>query len=261
MTIQFAPKTVTLVANTQNTINWGLSDFANTLGQNHGIIHDQISLSFQVVNNTPQVCYIGLSYTTITNSFNVSDRKSVAAVPANSSLNITPLTTPSLAIIGPDIVSIQMTLLSAGAGTVVVNMQADTAQPASASGGSLFGLDDRSISDYIIFSLGGKVTLGSGSSGGTTTNSYTIPAGKRGSVIGIYVVLPPIPQQEGQIEINIVNPTIYIPSSTLIPVVFQVDTIVNVVEAAGVISIAYTLNGLINQDYTFTRVLIIKEYF
>lgn len=192
MIAQCALKAVTLVNDVQSTLVWSGAEFGITLGQDNTVIKRNVSIAFQVQNNTSQVVYIGLRYETRQMSYNLSQSTAIAAVKANQSVFIDYKSVPALSNIGPDLVSITMTLLSAASGSVLVSLGFDA--PIMGIGGgdnALIGPSNRLIADYIPYNSFQGFTIAAGAII-IGTALYTTPAGKRGHVRQINMYIDPI---------------------------------------------------------------------
>lgn len=260
---QFAQKTATLIANTQSIVQWGAAEFSSTLGQDQAVPNFPFSVSFQIANNTPQVLYVGVSYQTRYNSYNLADRRAIAAIPANSTLNITPPSVPGLASIGPDVTDITMTLISAAAGDVTVLLIVDEPQSTNAGGTqSFFGLDQRSILDYTLIPLRVSNSI---AGGGNISTGYTVNANKRLFVTGFFVRLECTPFQDNDLVavISVDGVTIYQFSSSMRnDVVVTYSQEIWILDAGQTISISITsINPSISVSHAGEIALTCKETF
>lgn len=192
MIAQCALKAITLVNDVQSTLLWSGSEFGITLGQDNTIIKKNVSVAFQVQNGTSQVLYIGLRYETRQMSYNLSQSTAIAAVKANQSVFIDYKSVPALANLGPDLVSITMTLLSAASGQVLVSLGFDA--PITGIGGgdsTLIGPSNRLIADYIPYMISTGFTVNPGiiNNGNVL---YTPPTGKRGHLRSLSIYIDPL---------------------------------------------------------------------
>jgi hypothetical protein len=198
----FAPKTATLVANVQNTLVWSGTDFQKSVG--YAQPEKPISMTFSVQNNTAQVCYIAISYQTRDVTYNINDRRSIAGIPANTTMRISSNSAAELASLGPNLVSVTIYFISAGAGTVVVSAEAFDAgtSPGSVGSGQNIGLDQRSVQDYVIIRVLNAAALAGGAS---QFRSYTVPAGKRADIELFSARIDPTPFGDDDSEVQIAN--------------------------------------------------------
>lgn len=183
----FPPKTATLVANVQSILIWSGFDFQQTLG--YAEPETPLNVAFTVQNLTAQVCYIGIQYQTVNTSVGLNGGKTVASIPANSSIRIDNNQAPALSSIGPDVQNITLTLISAGAGNVIVAFEASDGAQANGIASAGQGLDARTPYDYIARSLiiANQVTSGFGQI------TFVVPAGKRCLIESILAEVPPTP--------------------------------------------------------------------
>lgn len=187
MRVQFAPKTILLNANVQSLVTWSYPEFS--LHTSGAILQTPISVTLSVQNNTNQVVYVGVSYETLENLFDIAERKAVAAVPASATLRISAQTVPALASLPPNIKKITVTLISQAAGNVTTILTIDS--PIDNPAGMAFvGPDERTQQDYLVRNLRFIGTLAAGV---TDTQTYTVPAGKRAKVTGFFASIPQTP--------------------------------------------------------------------
>ncbi len=186
----FPVKNVVLVANVQNTLVWGGTDFQKSLG--YAQPEKPISMTFSVQNGTVQVCYIAISYQTRNVTYNINDRRSIVGIPANTTMRISSNLAPELASLGPDLVSVTLYLISAGAGSVLVTAEGFEGQERFGVGGGSqnIGLDQRSVLDYVLIYLADSQTVPAVTA---ISSNYTVPVGKRADIITFNAEIDPTP--------------------------------------------------------------------
>lgn len=200
----FPVKTVALTANVQNTLVWNGVDFQKSLG--YAQPEQPISMTFSVQNNTVQVCYVAISYQTRDVTYNINDRRSIAGIPANTTMRISSNSAAELAALGPNLVSVTFYLISAASGNVLVTAEGfdKVVSPGSVGSGQNIGLDQRSILDYIQLRLyADAVVPGAGTNFGGT---YTVPEGKRVEIVSFTAQIDPTPFGSGDCVVLVISP-------------------------------------------------------
>lgn len=197
----FPPKSAVLVANIQGTLTWSGSDFQQTLGDAQPEL--PMSVAFTVQNQTAQVVYIGVQYTTRSLNYALNDGRNIAGIPAGQTVRVSAATAPALASFPGDLVSISLSLTSAAAGTVTVSLEAGEPQGgAGGAGSALIGLDDRTTSDYIQV----RLALSQLVAGGNTVNQlYTVPVGKRAEIVSFSADCSATPFGDGDCTVTLTS--------------------------------------------------------
>lgn len=192
---QLVQKSATLVANTANTISWTAPDFNRAFSES--IIKKQVSVRFTCSSTCANSVNVGVRYSTLTKTYQISERQTLFVIPPNGSVEITPSSKPALGLLYDWITSISLDLLSASGGVVtVVCIVDDEPPPLSADPGELIGLDSKSNQDYITIVSGATDVVAA--NGGTASHVlYTCPSGKRFIIDYLSVVLDPTPSYPG----------------------------------------------------------------
>lgn len=194
-------KSVTLVANVSNTLVWSSGDFQNALGSGSATVPFPFALELSVTNNTAQVVYLSVAYTTDVRSVALVGGRPVGAVPALTSATIGPRNSAELGFFDKNVQNITVTLVSAADGTVTISPV--LRQPGSAGGGGAGGYiggSDRSAQDYTIIPFC-EIGYTTGPGFFTPVDSYTVPTGKRAFLENLYASIDPTPSYPGTMEL------------------------------------------------------------
>lgn len=258
----FAQKTVALTANVQSTLIWSGTDFQKTLGDAQP--EKPISMTFSVQNGTGQVCYIAISFQTRNVTYNINDRRSIAGIPANTTMRISSNSAAELASLGPDLVSVTLYLISAGAGNVTVVAEGfdQTTSPGSAGGSQNIGLDQRAVLDYVQVRLyiDGLIN-GAGTVVGV---SYTVPAGKRAEIISFTAQIDPTPFGTADCTVLVISPVfrLGLRSEMFDAAIIYMGGGLGTLEANDIITLdAINDNPQLGIQRHMVGIVIIKEYF
>lgn len=200
----FPVKSIPMVANAQNTRTWSGVDFQKSLG--YAQPEKPISMAFSVNNKTAQVCYVAISYQTRDITYAINNRRSIAGVPANTTLKLDSRLAPELASLGPNLVSVTLYVISAAGGDVDVVAEAFEATNTFgvAGGGQNIGLDQRAALDYVQVRLyADAVVPGANTIFGV---NYTVPLGKRAEIISFTAQIDPTPFGSGDCVVLVISP-------------------------------------------------------
>jgi hypothetical protein len=195
----FEPKTVVLVANVAQSITWGVADFFKFWGD--GIVYGNVSVRIRVENTAANAVLLSLNYKTRYAVIPFNERKNIASVVANATIELSKATVPTIGALKDAIESITLTLICGVAGTVRVTLIISDTDELAASGGN--ALEDGSSaasleSGYIV--VGGSAG-GSFVPGVTSATMYTVPAGKR-FVLDTYALnIEPSPSYPGLVQV------------------------------------------------------------
>lgn len=209
----FEPKTVTLVANTAQTITWSTPEFYKHLVE--APIMRPVSVRFKVTNNTTNVVYLSLSYETLDYSVPLQERKSLAGVAASTTLELSKATVPAIGALLSGIQSISISLIGAVAGTVSVVLVIDRLDELTASGNmSAIGQDSPTTDGYLQVSQFSNQICNASSN--NTLVDYTVPAGKRFYLDYVAGSIPPVGSFSG-----VVTWTLYMPDPTIMYIAYN----------------------------------------
>jgi len=174
----FEPRSVVLVANTAQTITWSVNDFAKYWSGGDGVIYGNVSVRFRVQNATPNVVFLALNYNTRYGNIPFNERKNIASVTANTTVELSKATVPTIGALKDAIQLIQLTLIGAQAGTVTVTLIISDTDELSASASPLDNSASASADlGYLTINQVANQVCNAGTN--NTLIAYTVPAGKR----------------------------------------------------------------------------------
>lgn len=178
------PKVAAQVVNTTVTLTWGAVEFGRAFSES--IIKYPVAMRLSCSTTATQAVYIGVRYSTATKDYRVAERKTIAQIPANGSVEITPSGVAALGLLHEYITSITVELTAASTGSTTVTLIIDDEPPPlSNDAGEFRGLDAVSANDYISIYGSDILTLVGG--GVASTTLYTVPAQKRFMLDFVYL--------------------------------------------------------------------------
>jgi hypothetical protein len=187
-------KTIAQVLNTTVTLSWGAPEFGQAFSES--IIKYPVAMRLSCSTSATQAVFIGVRYETLTKTYRVAERQTIAQIPASGSVEITPAGVAALGLLKEGIISITVELTAASTGTsTIVLIIDDDPPPLSNDAGAFRGLDAANADSYLPIKGGISGTAASGFSG--TTVIYTVPLRKRFILLTSFVLLGPTPSYPG----------------------------------------------------------------
>lgn len=171
-------QTTALVANSTVSLTWTGNDFQRAFSES--VIKKPIAL--RLTASTTAVgngVFIGVSYTTLSKTYQLAERLTIGTIPAGGSVELTAASIPAMGRLFQDIVSITITFTSPVGGNVSATLIVDDdPPPLSADLGERVGLDAAVSENAVIISAFGNPFIPSGTIGNALL-WYTVPVGKR----------------------------------------------------------------------------------
>lgn len=181
-------KTVLLAANVPATVRYGGAEF--TRGYGEAVVQQPISLALSIANGTSSVVYLGLSYTTRTQTYRLLERQSLSGVNAGITQLISARSVPALAMLEAGVTEVAIELISASGGSVTVQLMLEE-QPGATQTLPPLGLDVQVQQEFQPFRASASPLLPAGAD--ITATLYQVPAGKRALLTTLFVEVPPTP--------------------------------------------------------------------
>lgn len=196
-------KQIALVANSTVSLTWAGADFQRAFPES--IIRKQIALRLTCFSTSVQNgVFVGVSYTTLTKTYQLAERLTIGTIPAGGSVELTAASIPALGRLFENIISITVTLTAPVTGTVtVIPIIDDEPPPLAADLGERIGLDAGIVENAIIIANNGTGNITSGSLGVTNT-WYTVPAGKRFYIDTIFVAIGPTASFPADMTVSVI---------------------------------------------------------